>query len=950
MKTILNSIVSLFLVIAFVANALPCGPGYVSPVFENSNAPENPYSNYAAGRLGIVNPSFRRSLLIAAYRWVSGGSFSPDEQTALVEQWKSDINRDYTQTDEISEVVKAWVEKRKEVMGKEEKPPEIYAERAYGGYDFFPNCTKNAFETATATLSDRISGHSATDPNVVNWVRAQDQVFGNCSSGQQTPDDPPAGAPEWLQKDRAYQKAAASFYSLNYKDARDRFAEIAQDSSSPWSETADYLVARTLIRQASLSKSAERAAPLYEEAENRLQRFISGTGKFSASAERLEGLIKYRLRPKERVVELGKKLAGQSGNDNFKQDLIDYTWLLDKFESETLAAEDKRKEEGARRKEAAESPKAGASDAELQKNVEAAIGKLGVSVSVTVSNGGAILEGEVTKAQMAEVIRAAFEANVKKVDNRLRISESDGGKSQKNEDELEINISNADYSKTWTVHVKADATDDEALAAAERAVGSPLTEDQKKHVREMRQSAYAERFTKSRQPEYEGGYYGEQKLSLSLMPDFLRGDDLSTWLFVYQMKGDEAYLYSLKKFRESGSELWLMTALSQADKTSTDLKRLFDAADQANRTAPGFMTIVYHTARLYLELGKTVEARKIIDAMINAGNDVPISVQNQFRGLRLRTSVTLDEFLTYSLRTPYAFDFGGSIGSIDELIAEQKKYYDPEYNKEGREAFDREVEDRFKDEKVWMDRMMLDSDTINLMNQSFPQSVMIQIEKSPALPDYLRSRFAIAIWTRAYLLEDYPTLIKISPEIIKYEPDFEEPLLAVLNAKTPTAMKNAALFFVIKNPLFSPYIEDGMGKTDNEFGQWESNDWWCSSYMADSDASDATDDDDTGHKPLKPPPFLTAAQKRGAAAERKKLIDLGDAPQILANRVLAWAARSPADPRVQEALFIVHQANGWTKYGCGNNEDLQKQVSDLMNKRYPSSPWTRKLTEEETDK
>ena len=80
------------------------------------------------------------------------------------------------------------------------------------------------------------------------------------------------------------------------------------------------------------------------------------------------------------------------------------------------------------------------------------------------------------------------------------------------------------------------------------------------------------------------------------------------------------------------------------------------------------------------------------------------------------------------------------------------------------------------------------------------------------------------------------------------------------------------------------------------------------------------------------------------------MIDLGDAPQILANRVLAWAARSPADPRVQEALYIVHQANGWTKYGCGNNEDLQKQVSDLMNKRYPNSPWTKKLTEEETDK
>ncbi len=130
---------------------------------------------------------------------MNGGNFTPDEQNALVELWKAEIDRDYTQTDDLGDALKAWVEKRK-VVDKDEKTPEIYAERSYGGYDFFPNCTKNAFETATETLANRISGHSATDPNVVEWVKGQDQVFGNCSSGKQMPDDPPTGAPEWLQK------------------------------------------------------------------------------------------------------------------------------------------------------------------------------------------------------------------------------------------------------------------------------------------------------------------------------------------------------------------------------------------------------------------------------------------------------------------------------------------------------------------------------------------------------------------------------------------------------------------------------------------------------------------------------------------------------------------------------------------------------------------------------
>ena len=41
---------------------------------------------------------------------------------------------------------------------------------------------------------------------------------------------------------------------------KEHFGEIAQDTESPWQETADYLVARTLIRQASLTKSHEKAA------------------------------------------------------------------------------------------------------------------------------------------------------------------------------------------------------------------------------------------------------------------------------------------------------------------------------------------------------------------------------------------------------------------------------------------------------------------------------------------------------------------------------------------------------------------------------------------------------------------------------------------------------------------------------------------------------------------
>jgi BON domain len=931
------------IIAVLLSTALPCGPGYVTPIFITTAAPENPYANFAAGRLGIISPGYRRSLLIAAYRYLNGSGFTPDEQKALVELWKSDIDRNYTRTDDIAPVIRAWVEKRKDVVGTDEKTPEIYAERSYGGYDFFPNCTQNAFETATATLADRASAHGPSDAAVRDWLNAQDAVFANCSTGKRIPAEAPPGSPDWLQRDREYQKAAAEFYALDYADAKRRFAEIAQDSESPWRDTADYLVARTLIRQASLARSGPAAEPLYQEAEQRLGKFTTGNGPFAASAKRMDGLIQYRLHPKDRVGELARILANQSGNDNFKQDVIDYTWLLDKFENEALVAEANRKAIEEKRKNDPTAPTI-VPDNVLKQQIDAEMAKLNANVDVTVADGEVTLTGRVAKSSLADIIRAASQTKPKKVTNELTVVES---AAEADKSKLEITLYSEDYTKNWVIHVDADASDDDAAAEMERAMGRPLTDDIKKRVAELRQSAYVERFSKARQPEYEGGYVdAESPLTPAIIPDFLKSGELSNWLFVFQMKGPEAYAYSAKRYNDTNSEIWLLTALCQADRTSAGLKNLLEAAQSANRTSPGYLTICYHAARLYLELGKEAEARQLIQPMLDAGDDIPLSVRNQFVALRLHLAQTLEDYLAYSLRKPFAFDFGGSAGSVDELIAAQKADYDPEYNKDGREAFDREIEENFKDERLWQSRFMFDTGSINMMNSHFSQAVLIQAEQSPALPDYFRPRFAVAIWTRAYLLDDWTTLSKMTAEVAKYQPEFADQLKVISDAKTPAARETAALYFVLKNPYFSPYLEDGMGKTDNERGDWDSNDWWCSSYLADAENSDGGE-----HKEVAAPPsFLTPAQKQAATVEYKKIIALGDAPQYLADRVLAWAKLAPADPRVPESLYIVHQANGWTKYGCGNNEELQKKIGDLMNTRYPQSEWTRKLAEDASEK
>jgi len=897
MKGIYQFVVSLLIIFTLVVSAVPCGPSYVSPLFTVRIAPENPYLDYAAGRIGIVKPEYHRSVLFAAYRWINGNGFGADEQKALIDVWNAEFrNRDYIDAD-VTEAVKAWVEKRKDVVGPDEKVPTIYVEREYGGYDFFPNCTKNAFETATETLSSRIGSYGSNNKDVKNWLTAQDAVFSNCSSGKTAPDALQPGSTEWLQKDRAYQMAAAEFYSLNYDDAKAKFAAIASDTDSVWQETADYLVARTLIRQASLSKDPEKTKAYYEEAERHLWRFTSG--KFAESAEKMLGLIKYRIRPEERIRELAQKLSG-GGNSNFRQDVIDYTWLMDKFEARVL--------DEAEEKESAERKKV--CDELTRKYGDVANAPKSEYPSFGCPSSAANSVNTISNAANFAAHAANAYANTRNAAPIFNRAPGPGN--------FAANTVTTTNSVDYASNSAANAVNAVANARNYYEPGSS----------------------------YDGRYYGDQDISLSKLPEFLRYEDLTDWLFTYQIKDNEAYLYSLNKFKGTQSALWLMTALSKATTTSADLNRLLTVAKNVGHSSLAYPTIAYHAARLNLERGQTVEARKILDEALSFSSEMPISSVNEFMKLRLRLAETLEDFLKYSLRKPFAFDSDGTVGSIDDLIAEEKSWYDPEYNKDGKEAFEAEVEKRYEREKQWQGRLMLDGETINLMNQFFPTAVLATVESSEALPDYLRERFAIAVWTRAALFDDLATMNRLAPKLVKYHPEFEDEMKAVTTAAGPIARQNSVLSLIVNNPIFTPFIEDGLGKTDNEVNTWDINDYWCEPYdqVYDEDLGDMVSRD----RMIKPK-FLTTYQTQMANAERDKLKRIGDAPKYLGEQTIKWAARSPNDKRIPRALYNMFQANGWTKYGCGNNEELQEKIGDLLRRRYPNSEWARKLASDEAE-
>ncbi|MBX3299408.1 MAG: hypothetical protein KF736_08085 [Acidobacteria bacterium] len=870
----------IFLILSvLLVSVRPCGPAVVMPLFDLGSRPEVPYRDYAAGKLGIIKPEFQRPVLIAAYRYIASSGLSRDEQKAIIEAWNAEFHRKDFRNDSVDEAVRNWIAKRKAVVDEKEPLPKIYTEREYGGFDFFPNCAKNAFEVAAETLSDRLSAHGPSDPNVREWISGQDKVFENCSAGRAEPTDTDPGAPQWLVKDRAYQQAAADFYALNYEAAKAKFRAIAQDSDSPWQETADYLVARTLIRQASLGTSEMETRRFYEEAELQLTRFTSRSGKFRDSVAGLLNLIKYRLRPAERVVELGRQISSYGGNDNFRQDVIDYTWLLDRFEAEVLNAVEKRKAEEER-----------------------------------LRNGTP--KGEPTPEA-----------------SRL-------------EDPNTITIRLYTPERTIEVKLPADATDDDAIAAVTREAGKPLTDEQKQNVRDNRQYAFASRFSNARKPDYTGRYYGDEKMDPSMLPDHLRSVEMTEWLFVYRMSGPAAYNFAMQRYADSGSELWLMTALTKAEPSSPGLTRLLEAAERVGRSSPAFLTVSYYRAKLLLDLKKDAAAREVVEEAMNSGEQLTISARNAFLGLRLRQSADLDAFIRNSLRRAYAFDFDGQEGTIADFIAEQKTYYDPEYNKDGREAFDREVEERFKEELLWQDREMLDASTIAILNQHFTTTMLIEAAASKEMPEYLADQILRAAWVRAYLLNDRANLIKLGPELVRMRPDMAPLIEAANSAATPVLRDRALLFAVLKNPILSPYIEEGLERSNNTQEEWDMDDWWCA-------PDDMVYDEASGEAVKAPlpnrPPFITPAKSAAAQAERKKLTDIGDAPKYLAEKVLAWQRLAPADKRLPEALYIVARANGWTKYGCGNNEELRARLIAILKRTYPASEWTKKLIAEEAE-
>ncbi len=303
--------------------------------------PDDPIEKYLAGNLGLVRPSFARSHLVIAYRYMSGRPLNADEQRGVAELMAERLPQNPLATPaEHEDIWKEWTSARLEAApdaaAAEKSSPYRYHHELYAS---ILNCTDDAFVNATATLKKRIAEFGAGSDPVRAWVLAQDAVFANCSGVADPPAPADAELPLVIRQDREYQIASAHFYREEFEDARQRFLRIAGDGGSPWAALSRFVAARALVRDATLHGTDNEAAPDHLRynaktmvaAEREVRQMLADPKMRSLhrAAKQLLNFIEIRLRPAEYTERVAGVLARGESPSTIHDDLADYTVLLD---------------------------------------------------------------------------------------------------------------------------------------------------------------------------------------------------------------------------------------------------------------------------------------------------------------------------------------------------------------------------------------------------------------------------------------------------------------------------------------------------------------------------------------------------------------------------------------------------------------------------------------------
>jgi hypothetical protein len=399
------------------------------------------------------------------------------------------------------------------------------------------------------------------------------------------------------------------------------------------------------------------------------------------------------------------------------------------------------------------------------------------------------------------------------------------------------------------------------------------------------------------------------------IPEVLKKDDLSEWLFTFQDQSAESKARAMQRWQETHSLPWLIAVLHKATPGDNGKEEVLSAARAIPPSSPGYLSVSYYLIDLLMKGNKKDEAAKELAKVLQT--KMPPSAQNDFVDFQMQLSPTVAEFIKLSVRRPAGLfsDFtGAELPDDGEKLLNAKSY-------------------------PVITQVCYVPEAADILNYGMPLRLLKEAVLKSAAPASQKFDLAQAVWIRAALLKQDAIALSLIPVLKSLKPQSAALFDAYANAKTPADRQFAATVFILTNPGARPYVTPGAPR-EVDYSKIENygDNWWGEKGLLGDYRPDRTD----APPSLKSyPRFLTAADIAAAKEEVKTLRALGDAPNILSANVLAYTASHPSDPRVPEGLSRCVKA---TKFGKTNAKTgaYSRQVFHLLHQRYGSSTWTAK--------
>ncbi len=333
MKIQTRGVIASFLALSFMCTPTPparaCAPDLAYSILVNGNHPDLPLKLYAAGNIGVVQPGWAKSYLVVAYRYLNLKPLSKYEQDSIVNLWHFRINHGSRfSTMGLIDDRDAYLALRSKAIGADAKKNSDLSWNM-GRFCYDHAISDSSMSQARQTLTQLLQKYKPLSPQVREWVKAQDGLYGLPVQKEQqviAPAELPKTADSTLQDYRNYQIAAANFYLHNYDKALSKFEQIAAKANSPLKDIASYMVLRVKADDVRLTHNDEN-----NTVANLLQSAASRADKVS-TRENILNLLRPINYLHETSVEAVKMLSSsivRGTTERFGGDVGDLTFLLD---------------------------------------------------------------------------------------------------------------------------------------------------------------------------------------------------------------------------------------------------------------------------------------------------------------------------------------------------------------------------------------------------------------------------------------------------------------------------------------------------------------------------------------------------------------------------------------------------------------------------------------------